>query len=159
MRNGTGQMLNFKRGLQKALLLGLVGFLIPTVLLSIPWPTSTDPQTYYERQEAITLKEHLDRFKPAMIFRTGVHCAAVFALAAFAAYAPDNRIRFMRSLVIISSVTVLSLVIIEIFYPKYMKLHSNFLIDPGIPIFVAAITTAIIIFERAKKKIMISLKH
>ena len=86
-----------------------------------------------------------------MILRSGLHCAAVFALAAFAAYAPKNGIRFMQSLIIISSVTVLALVVAGIFFPTYKGLHKNILIDPGIPILVAVITMATITIVSVRK--------
>lgn len=144
-------MMNLKRGLQKSILFGLVGFLIPTVLLSIPWPTSTTSLSRSERQDAIQLKEHLLRFKPDMMLRTGMHCAAIFALAAFATYAPHKGIRFMRALIRISLVTVLSLLVADIFFPTYKGLHNNVLIDPGIPLSAAVITMVIIVIESVRK--------
>lgn len=86
-----------------------------------------------------------------MILRTGLHCAAVFALAAFVAYTPHKGIRFMRSLILISSVTVLSLLLTGIFYPTYKGLYKNVLIDPGISLIAAVITMAIIVFVSIRK--------
>ncbi|QDU07717.1 hypothetical protein [Gimesia aquarii] len=143
--------MNIKRGLQKSLLFALVGFLIPTVIFSIPWPTSSDSLTRSERQDQIARQEYLIRNRPEWILHTGLHSAAVFALAAFAAYTPHKGIRFMRSLILISSVTVLSLLLTDIFYPTYKGLHKNVLIDPGISLIAAVVTMVIIVIVSVRK--------
>ncbi|WP_298859152.1 hypothetical protein [uncultured Gimesia sp.] len=138
-------VMNLKRGLQKSVLLGLVGFLIPVALLSIPRPKPTASQSRSERQDRIKLREHLTRFKLDMMIHSGLQCAAVFAFAAFAAYAPHKGIRFMRSLIIISSVTVLSQVVAGIYFPTPKMIAKSILIDPGIPMGAAVITMVIIV--------------
>lgn len=145
-------MLNLKRGLLKSLLFGLVGFLTPTVLLSIPRSEPSASQSRSERQDQIKRNAFYANQKPAMILRSGSLCAIVFALAAFAAYAPNTGIRFMRTLMIISSVTGITIIITHLYTPiRKGGISRSLLIDPGIPIVAAVVATAILVIVSVRK--------
>ncbi len=145
-------MLNLKRGLQKSLLFGLVGFLTPTLLLSIPRPEPSASLSRSERQDQIKRNKFYASQKPAMILRSGALCAIVFALASFAAYAPNTGIRFMRTLMIVSSVTGITIIITHLYTPiSKVGIPRSLLIDPGIPIVAAVVATAILVIVSIRK--------
>ena len=100
--------MNIERGVQKSLLLGMAGFLIPVVILG----TIKACVFAFGDIHPMDLQQDLQRL-PFMILPPALGCGIVFAIAAFASYVPKSGVNFIQSLLIIGSVVVVAILAVR----------------------------------------------
>jgi len=100
--------MDFSRGLRKALLYALVGFVIPVAFLGLA-------SMYHFMLRDINPRDRENDLArlPLVILTPSIGLASLFGLATLASFAPPDGPPFIRSLIIISAATLVGVVVIR----------------------------------------------
>lgn len=130
--------MNIARGIRKAILFGILGFLIPVVVIggiSVCVFVFTDIHPTDRQQDIERL--------PSTILYPAIGCSIGFALAAFASYTPHHGIKFLRSLLIVASFAVVALLLAQP-HERNKVPDPNAWIETAVPLIAAVVACGII---------------
>lgn len=134
-------IMDIPRGIRWAWLLGMIGFLVPVLLIgavAIFVFTFTEIHPFDRQADMQRL--------PFTMLPPALGCAYLFALAGFASYAPKHGVNLIRSLLIISATMVIPLAAMQ----PHSKMDSNIIAWISL-VLVTSITCGIFVIFGERK--------